>query len=143
AIDAYYTTLYMLHNERSLDAREIVGHFDKKTGRLDFDFKTAGEKFKLIDENSVTVFIPYDVEARRQIEALQHAIYPIAILRRLQPYAVNIYEHEFDALQSRGVIQAIAENYYALDQSWMEDYYHPRTGLVVPSRSGGDAIFFD
>jgi CRISPR-associated endonuclease/helicase Cas3 len=143
AIEAYYSTLYTLHNERSFDEMSIVDHFEKGAGQLNFDFKSAAEKFKLIDESSVTVLIPYDEEARRQIDALQYANYPAAILRRLQSYAVNIYEREFTALQSKGAIQTIADNYHALDSSRMDDYYDPRTGLVIPERSGGDALFFD
>ena len=76
AIEEYYTLLYTLQDERAFDAQGIVGHFEKGTGRPDFDFKTAAEKFKLIDESTVTVFIPYDDEARRQIESLKYAPYP-------------------------------------------------------------------
>jgi CRISPR-associated endonuclease/helicase Cas3 len=143
AIEAYYSMLYTLHSERSFDEKGIVDHFEKGTRQLDFDFKTAAEKFKLIDESSVTVLIPYDEEARRQIDSLQYANYPAAILRRLQSYAVNIYEQEFTALQSKGAIHTIADTYHALDPSRMADYYHPRTGLMIPERSGGDALFFD
>ena len=143
AIEAYYTMLYTLHDEHSFDAKGIVDHFEKGTGRPEFDFKTAAEKFKLIDESTVTIFIPYDAEAQRQIASLQYAPYPARILRRLQSYAVNIYEHEFEALQGKGAIQTMADTYHTLDPSQMDTFYHPCTGLAIPERSSGNAIFYD
>jgi len=143
AIEAYYSMLYGLQSEGSFDEMGIVRHFEKGTGQLSFDFKTAAEKFKLIDESSVTILIPYDEEARRLIDALQYANYPAALLRRLQGYTVNIYEREFAAIQSKGAIQTIADTYHALDSSRMDDFYHPHTGLMIPERTGGDALFFD
>jgi len=143
AIEAYYHLLYTLQDERNFDARGILECFDKGTKRLEFDFKTAAENFKLIDENNVAIIIPYNEEARGLIEALKYAAYPNKILRQLQSYTVNIYEREFEALQSQGVIQTIGERYQVLDESQMETYYHRKTGLVVPESRGGEAIFFD
>jgi CRISPR-associated endonuclease/helicase Cas3 len=143
AIEDYYNTLYTLHGERNLDAKDVVGHFEKGTGRPDFDFKTAAEKFRLIDENNVAVLIPYDARAQDLIGLLQNTLYPGTILRLLQPYAVNIYEQEFAALQSTGILQTIADTYHVLDPTKMEMFYHPRTGLTIPERTGGNAIFYD
>ena len=91
----------------------------------------------------MTVFIPYDDEARRQIEALKYALYPARVLRQLQLYAVNIYRYEFENLQTKGVIQTIGDTYHVLDPKQMEAYYKPATGLVIPERSSGEAIFTD
>jgi CRISPR-associated endonuclease/helicase Cas3 len=143
AIEAYYTLLYTLQDERDLDAQEITRYFEKGTGRPDFDFKTAAEKFKLIDQSMVTVFIPYDDDARRKIEALIYTQYPASVLRQLQLYTVNIYEYEFQNLQSKGAIQTIADTYHVLDSEQMKIYYHPATGLAIPERPSGDAIFVD
>jgi CRISPR-associated endonuclease/helicase Cas3 len=143
AIEAYYTLLYTLHDEQSFDTQEITRYFEKGTGRPDFDFQTAAEKFKLIDESSVTVFIPYDDDARCKIEALKYTLYPASTLRQLQPYAVNIFEYEFENLQSKGVIQTIADTFHVLDPNEMAAYYNPATGLVIPERSSGAAIFID
>jgi len=64
-------------------------------------------------------------------------------LRQLQPYAVNIYEYEFNNLRSKGAIQTIADAYHVLDPKQMAAYYNPATGLVIPERSSGEAIFID
>jgi CRISPR-associated endonuclease/helicase Cas3 len=118
-----------------------LNYFDKGTDRSDFDFKTAAENFKMIADNTVAVIIPYDQEASQLLHTLKYALYPSATLRKLQLFTVNIYEHEFLALQSEGAIQTLHERYHALDDSWMHTHYHPQTGLVIPENSGGKAIF--
>lgn len=143
AINAYFNSLYNLQGERNFDARGILPHFDKGTGRPDFDFKTAAEKFRLIDDNSVSVIIPCELEAQELLEELKYTPYPLATLRKLQMYTVNIYEGEFEALQSKGVIQTIGELYHALDGAYMDDYYKPQTGLILPANRGGEAVFVD
>ncbi len=145
AIEAYYQMLYTLQDEQSFDAKNILGYFDKGTGAPDFDFKTAAENFKLINDNTVAVIIPYNDEAKRLIENLKYTSFPTSVLRKLQIYTVNIYEREFMDLQSKGVILTIEERYHVLDESWMgeEKYYHPQTGLRLPESGGGDAVFFE
>ena len=143
AIEAYYNMLYTLHDEDAFDARHILQCLDKGGNRFDFEFATAAENFKLIEQNTVAVVIPFDSEARRLIEILKYTDYPTSTLRKLQIYTVNVYEREFLALQSKGMIQVIGEQYYVLDESWMEAYYHPKTGLLLPESGGGDAVFFE
>ncbi len=143
AIEAYYDRLYTLHDKASFDARRILSFLDKGSRSLDFDFKTAAENFKLIDDDTVSVVIPYDKEAKIRLRELRHTLYPFSTLRKLQVYTVNIYEREFQSLQSLGVIQTIADVCHVLDEDWMKHYYHPQTGLVLPESRGGEAIFFD
>jgi hypothetical protein len=58
-------------------------------------------------------------------------------------YTVNIYENEFEKLQSKGVIETINDTYETLTENGMKDYYNKKTGLVLPADAGGDALFFD
>lgn len=142
AINAYYKRLYLLHGEKNFDAKAIMGYLDKGTGTPDFDFRSAAENFKLIDENMVAVIIPYNSEARQLLHDLQTTLYPATLLRKLQLYTVNIYEREFNALKGVGVIQTIQEHYQALDERSIDTTYHRQTGLLLPEISGGNAIFF-
>jgi CRISPR-associated endonuclease/helicase Cas3 len=143
AIDSYYRTLYTLHDEQSFDVHHIMDFFEKGTGRPDFDFKSAAEQFKFINSSTVAVIIPFDEDAQQLIDALKYALHPTAILRKLQLYTVNIYEREFEQLQSLGVIQTINDLYHVLDETHISAYYHSRTGLELPESRGGEAIFFD
>ena len=75
---------------------------------------------------------------------MKYTTFPASVLRKLQTYTVNIYEREFMDLQGKGVILTIDELYHVLDESWMgaDKYYHPQTGLALPTSSGGNAGFF-
>jgi CRISPR-associated endonuclease/helicase Cas3 len=143
AIEAYYQMLYKLQDEQFYDAIGVMSFFEKGTDKPDFDFKTAAEKFKFIDQNTVPIIIPFDENATLLISELQYVLYPGRILRQLQTYTVNVYEMEFEKLQSLGAIHTVSDLYNVLDKDQMEKYYHPKTGLVLPETSSGEAIFFD
>jgi len=143
AIGAYYDLLYTLQDERSFDSRGILAYLDKGPARIDFDFRTAAENFRLIDERTVGVIIPYDALACDLIKALTRAEYPGQLVRQLQAYAINIYESEFHALQSRGVIHTMADRYHVLLHEHMQEYYSDETGLALPESRDAEAIFFD
>jgi hypothetical protein len=53
---------------------------------------------------------------------------------------VNIYENEFQALQSLGEIEFIVDVYAALRTL---DYYDLHTGINIPAQARGDAVFID
>jgi CRISPR-associated endonuclease/helicase Cas3 len=137
AIKTYFKLLDTLQDpKRASDAREILSCFDK-TG---FDFKTAAEKFRLIDNDTVAVIIPYDPQAEKWVQELKYTPYPASTLRKLQGYTVNIYEQEYQALNLKGVIGLAADVYPILKDM---SYYEPQTGILLPARDGGEAIFID
>ncbi len=143
AIADYYEMLYTLKSEDAFDAYRIVGYFERSRRRPDFAFKTAAEHFRFIRQNTVPVIIPYNAEAQGLIEQLADALYSKRILRKLQIYTVNIYEREFERLQSKGAIWTIDDHYHVLDEERMARFYSQETGLLLPEEGGGEAIFFD
>jgi len=140
AIEHYFNFLYNLQSPTAFDVKKILSHFDNG---IEFDFKKAADDFRMIDNNTVAVVIPYDKEAKRLLEQARYHPYPISLARQLQMYTVNIYENEFKKIQSKGVIETINETYEALTESNMTEFYNEKTGLVLPADAGGDAIFFD
>jgi CRISPR-associated endonuclease/helicase Cas3 len=138
AIQAYFSLLDTLQDpSRASDAREILACLDRNDG---FDFKTAAEKFRLIENNTVAVIIPYNSEAATWAEELRYNPFPAAILRKLQSYTINIYEQEFQSLNEKGAIDMAADAYAILKDM---SYYDAQTGILIPARDGGEAIFFD
>jgi CRISPR-associated endonuclease/helicase Cas3 len=137
AINAYFESLYALQDgKRAFDAKGILDCFDNGEG---LNFKTAAERFKIIDNDTVPVIIPYDQDARQLIEELKYTPYPVSTLRKLQMYTVNIYEEEYQALNGKGAIAVIADDYSALRD--LTDY-RVETGLSIPENVGGDGIIF-
>lgn len=141
AIEAYYNLLYNMQDARDFDSHGILSCLDGKDDPFGFAFKSAAENFKLIEDNTVAIMIPFDDHARGLIRTLTNSAYPLSVLRKLQPYTVNIYEQEFDALFGTGRLDEIQGKYYALRPEAMDSCYHA-FGLDVPERSGS-AIFAD
>ncbi|MCX6083123.1 MAG: CRISPR-associated helicase Cas3' [Chloroflexi bacterium] len=138
AIQAYFQLLDTLHDpQKASDAKDILACLNRTDG---FDFKTAADKFKLIENNSVAVIIPYNDEAMDLVRKLTFVQYPTSILRQLQHYTVNIYEKEFETLNILGVIDMAADAYALLNDM---TYYDQKTGIILPASEGGAAIFFD
>ncbi len=137
AIESYFRFLYTLQGKDAFDAKKILAHFENG---IEFDFKKAADDFRLIDNNTVAVVIPYNEEARKLLERAKYHPFPYSLARELQMYTVNIYENEFEKLQSKGVIETYNETYEVLNDM---KYYDPQTGLILPADAGGDALFFD
>ena len=138
AIRAYFQLLDVLQDPQTAsDAKDVLACLSRRDG---FDFKTAAEKFKIIESNTVAVIIPYNDQARELLRKLAFVQFPMAILRQLQQYTVNIYEKEFDNLNALGVITMEVDTYAVLKDM---AYYDAKTGIILPANDGGAAIFFD
>jgi hypothetical protein len=132
-----------LQDKHAFDVKKILSYFDKESGELDFDFKTAAENFNLIENNTVAVVIPYNDDAKKLLEQARYHPFPFKFARQLQMYTVNVYQNEFEALQSKGAIETYNETYEVLIETNMKKFYDKNTGLILPADTGGDAIFID
>lgn len=106
AIKDYFERLYFFEGENGLDIKGIVKSLEDgvslKSGNPDaqfnFNFKTIAEKFKLIEDNTYPVIIPFDDKAEKLIEKLRYAEHFGGILRSLQGYTINLYKTEYESL---------------------------------------------
>jgi CRISPR-associated endonuclease/helicase Cas3 len=137
AIHSYFTLLFNLQDRHAFDAKDVLPCLKGPDG---FNFRTAAEKFKLMDNNTVAVIIPYNDEARDLIKRLTFVQHPTGILRKLQNYTVNIYENEFNSLNELGLIEMVADTYPVLKDM---RYYDDKTGILLPAKDGGKANYFD
>lgn len=137
AIQSYFNLLFDLQDKHAFDAKEVLPCLKGPDG---FDFRTAAERFKLIDNQMVAVIIPRDDEVRDLVKRLPLVQHPTEILRKLQNYTVNIYENEFNSLNTLGVIEMVADTYPVLKDM---SYYDNQTGILLPVSVSGAAIFFD
>jgi CRISPR-associated endonuclease/helicase Cas3 len=145
AIAAYYGELYGLQDKKAFDAKEVLGCFEKGTqsGEAVFEFQSAAEKFKIIENDTQAVIIRYNSDQAiidDLLEKVRTAEFPRSYMRKLQPYTVNIYSQEFEALQASGAIDQYADTFFVLNDP---DLYNDETGLSIPENQGGQAVFFD
>jgi CRISPR-associated endonuclease/helicase Cas3 len=140
AIEAYFGRLYSLQDPQAFDYKRIMECFEDSEGK--FKFQTAAQAFQVIEDVTETVIIPFNEEAKNLIEELKYTQYPSSTLRKLQPYTVSIYQGEFEALSSKGVILTIAEEYAVLNPENFKEYYSLDRGILVPESGGGEGLFF-
>jgi len=138
ALYEYFKEAYWLCD--SLDEKKILPAFERQAREGLFPFRTVSEAFRLIETEMCPVFIPYHENAQRLIEALDQVEHPGTLLRVLQPYSVQVYPHEFNALERAGTIHMAAGLYPVL--RYLEPHYDVNMGLVPEAEADPEAFIF-
>ncbi len=139
AIDYYFKMLYDIEGEETLDKKSVIDCFEERRSGLEFDFKDAAEKFKLIDSNTYSIVIPYNDDVKKLINEAQFSKFPRSVARKMQPYTVSIYEYEYKTLVKNAALKLINDSFIILDN--FEKYYDKNTGLIIPKDTYGEGIF--
>lgn len=129
AIRQYFLSLLQARGE-TIDSKGILGICEA------FDFRTAAEKFKMIEENTMTVYIP---NARNEalLEDLRAGRYDMRTIRRLQRDGVNVYQQDVQRLLAAGKVWQTADGFLILAD---ETSYDAHRGLSSDEEMG-QAIF--
>lgn len=107
AIEAYFRLLYWQKGDKELDAANLLGLCAES--RIDsLPLETLAAKFRMIDTVQMPVIVPFDDDARRDLERLRFAEKSGGLARKLQPYLVQLPRNGFDALRKAGAIQPVA-----------------------------------
>ena len=109
AITDYFSEVYQLKGAE-LDQRRILAMHHNAGSSLNFPFQTIAAKFRMIETHMQPLIIPFDDDAEHLIDSLRHADQIGGLLRKLQPYTVQIPESALDALLKAGHIEAINEH---------------------------------
>lgn len=100
-------------------------------------FKTAGEYFRVIDNEAKTVIVPYLDEGKELISNLYSERakwdygYLKTLLNQAKAYSVSVYDWQFKKLEQEGSIHQVQEFIYTLDES----YYDNDIGLNMEGGS--------
>ena len=108
AVATYFAELYQLKGSE-LDNKKILKMHNDTGQSLDFPFQTIADKFRMIESHMQPLIIPFDVDAENLISSLHHADHIGGLLRKLQPYTVQIPEKALAALYKAGRIEPINE----------------------------------
>ena len=130
AVESYFKTLfYGLKTERERDKHQILQKINSGT----FDYPEVAEKFKLIDVEQNTVYIPKDNGA--MLIAQWRSQGPDKeLMRRLGLYAVGVYPQHYKDLLSTGAAEPMAENAAVLINTKL---YNQDTGLAFHVQEWG------
>ena len=96
-------------------------------------FLTAGKKFKVIDDCSVSVIVPYDEDAKEMITRLRSDIWSgeiVKILRKTQKYTVELFEQAVRKLNEEHALEMLSCGVYVLD----ERFYDCDSGVTLDGK---------
>ncbi|MDT3426159.1 CRISPR-associated helicase Cas3/CRISPR-associated endonuclease Cas3-HD [Paenibacillus forsythiae] len=144
AVSGYYQQLYFYENlgqEEATDAKGILAALNEKWNKFEFPFAKVSREFQLIDDEMQSIIVPYipdaDEQKRNDLEQifnqLRHA--PLVgreLLRRLQPFTVQLYPYEFAALKNGGELEEARDGIFVLKR--IKAWYDSRTGVIPYSR---------
>jgi CRISPR-associated endonuclease/helicase Cas3 len=112
-------------NKFAVDAYRQNKNGDGPPIHLRQAFMTAAQAFQVIDAPTKSILVPYRVEAQNLIEVVTKASeddLPL-LLRKAQPYCVNLFHHELDRLRAVNALITPRQGLeiYALDRRFYSD----------------------
>jgi CRISPR-associated endonuclease/helicase Cas3 len=119
----YFASYRSLMQRSMLDKANLIGLFE--TGTM--PFRTAAERFHLIDSAAKTIYVPLE-DGAALVHRLQSGERSRALFRQLGRYSVNVYDRQFDELMIAGYLEIVDD-----DSAVLTDVsrYDPKTGLNV------------
>lgn len=115
----------ILYRSAAQDARQVM------TAERGQDFKSAAERFRMIEESGESVVAPYGDWERRVSDVLWMGV-SRERMRRLQPLMVNLYAQEVQELRNAGALERVADTFWAVVPAF--PVYSERWGFGWSSR---------
>lgn len=77
-------------------------------------FRSTEQRFRLIDDSSQTVLVPYGDDGFKWLDMLRNIGPERYLMRKLQRFTVNVYDYEFENLKRIGAIEDIHSGIWGL-----------------------------
>lgn len=132
AIQEYFARLYGFKGE-GLDKKKILERFNK--GR--FPFAMVGKDFKLIEQDTKTIFIVREERAKEILEEIRYKGATKALMREVGQYCVDVYDNIFQKIYAAGMLMEVSEE--LKDEFFLlrnVDDYSEETGLKIDVELG-------
>lgn len=128
AIEEYFTFYRSLKGDIQLDAKNILSDFQNKL----MPFATVADKFRIIEESTVTVYIPQG-EGKELTDQLRTGWRSRSLFRKLGQYGVPVYPDHLHRLEQAGAVQQLDTDLWVLEDLHC---YHDKTGLALDVETG-------
>jgi CRISPR-associated endonuclease/helicase Cas3 len=130
AVRAFFQQVYWLEGG-GLDAKELMKLHEDRAVDWQFDFAEIALRFRMIDDESEPVLIPFDNEARRLLGVLRsfEDRPPRDVMRKLQSYVVGLRTRELAGLVASGAVQPVGRH-ERLFELVAGDLYREDVGLL-------------
>jgi CRISPR-associated endonuclease/helicase Cas3 len=117
---AFFRELYWLQGNR-LDSKAIL-HDLAPDGELRFSFRSAANKFQLIDEGQqAPVIVAYGEEGSKLLDQLARKGPERWLMRRIQRYVINLPRYLHQRLLAEGAIREIHDGVFVQGHSALYD----------------------
>lgn len=137
AVEEYFQLLYHYRGE-SLDKKNILGQFKG----MRFPFAKVSKEFKLIEQQTKTIFIDREPRAQQVAEELRQKGVTKSLMREAGQYCINVYEETFKELYENGMLKTLSEelkeDFFVLSDG---GNYTEDMGLVLENESNGMIMF--
>ncbi len=113
-----------------------IGDLLKMGSGLEVQFRSAAEKFRLIDDSETqAVFVSYNKESKTLLNLLRNKGPERWLMRKLQRHSVTLYRHDLNRLLADGDIEEFQPGMYA---QVGDTLYHPQIGLLLADTAAID-----
>lgn len=134
-IQNYFEALYHFRGE-ILDKKKILEMFKNPKLQFAYNFTGVAKEFKLIEEDTKTIFIHCEPEADDILHQIKQQGYTKAVMRKAGQYCVQVYENEFEKLNGAGMLRPVSENIKDFYELISEEQYTEDMGLDLGVDSG-------
>ena len=132
AITAYFTFYRAVKGDPALDKQGVLEAFRKGFQGIGMPFATVAERFRFIEEATVTVYLPVE-EGAGLVERLRAGEKGRWLYRQLGQFAVSIYPDHLKNLLDAGAVEPAGTECYILTDTSL---YHDDTGLEMDIETG-------
>lgn len=130
AIEEYFKFWRKLRGKENLDRKKIMEKVER------FAFREIAESFRLIENDTYTVYIPWEEEGKSLIREFQKGRCDRKLFRRLGRYSVNVYKPHYRELLRLGDVELVQGTAVLMN----EELYDEAAGLAF-SAEEGEAFF--
>ena len=116
----------------SLDKKKILEEFQNKR----YNFAKAAEEFRLIEENTFTIFVGKEKEAEELLWQIKNQGYTKAGIRKASQYCIQLYESDAKELQRAGMLGMISEDMKDFYELLNAEQYTEEMGLILEVEPG-------
>lgn len=113
AVEEYFRNFYWLKSEQ-LDEKQILPSLSEGSKSGDFPFRSIAERFRMIEQVTEPLIIPFNREAEEITRALRHADNPGGLVRAAQRYTIQIPRQALASLLQAGSVECLHDRFNVL-----------------------------
>lgn len=140
AISKFFDLRYALGN--NLDKPSILKNIADGSEKFSFQFREIDKAYKIINNTTVGIVVPYDEIAEKLIEDFYKEDFKRDILRKLQRYTVSVYANALEELINVNAVISLKDKLYVLDVSNenFNNFYDNDLGLICDGKYAPDFV---